>query len=86
MCTVLQEAVRNDHLEVVKLLTNAKGEVYEDGKLLPLDKSKLKGLVNTRVAVMQEIGWDPEWELNPKELKLVERIGGGCGVVWACFD
>eukprot|EP00877_Chromochloris_zofingiensis_P012895 jgi/Chrzof1/785/Cz01g28220.t1 len=75
--TPLEEAVRNDHLEVVKLLTNAKGEVYEDGKLLPLDKSKLKGLVNTRVAVMQEIGWDPEWELNPKELKLVERIGGG---------
>jgi len=24
---------------------------------------------------MQEIGWDPEWEVNPKELKLVERIG-----------
>jgi hypothetical protein len=26
---------------------------------------------------MAEIGWDPEWEVNPKELKLVERIGEG---------
>jgi hypothetical protein len=42
---------------------------------VPLESSKLKGLVNTRVGVMQEIGWDPEWEVNPKELKLVERIG-----------
>lgn len=44
-------------------------------QLVPLESSKLKGLVNTRVGVMQEIGWDPEWEVNPKELKLVERIG-----------
>jgi hypothetical protein len=21
------------------------------------------------------MGWDPEWEVNPKELKLIERIG-----------
>lgn len=37
----------------------------------------MRGLVNTRVGVMHEIGWDPEWEVNPKELKLVERIGEG---------
>lgn len=23
----------------------------------------------------QELGWDPEWEVNPKELKLIEKIG-----------
>ena len=26
---------------------------------------------------MTDMGWDPEWEVNPKELKLVERIGSG---------
>jgi hypothetical protein len=31
---------------------------------------------------MQEIGWDPEWEVNPKELKLVERIGA-CLSSWS---
>jgi hypothetical protein len=25
--------------------------------------------------MMQELGWDPEWEVNPKELKLIEKIG-----------
>lgn len=24
---------------------------------------------------MADIGWEPEWEVNPKELKLIERIG-----------
>lgn len=33
-------------------------------QLVPLESSKLKGLVNTRVGVMQEIGWDPEWEVR----------------------
>jgi len=40
-----------------------------------LDQSRLKGLVNTRSEAMADIGWDPEWEVNPKELKLIERIG-----------
>lgn len=51
-----------------------------------LESSKLRGLVNTRVGVMHEIGWDPEWEVNPKELKLVERIGAaGRGELGAEF-
>jgi hypothetical protein len=49
---------------------------------VPLEASRLNGLVNTRVGVMQEIGWDPEWEVNPKELKLVERIGA-CLSSWS---
>jgi len=40
-----------------------------------LDQSRLKGLVNTRSEAMADIGWDPEWEVNPKELKLIQRIG-----------
>ena len=48
-------------------------------QLVALDQSRLKGLVNTRSEAMQDIGWDPEWEVNPKELKLIERIGGEGG-------
>lgn len=29
------------------------------------------------VSPWQELGWDPEWEVNPKELKLIEKIGSG---------
>jgi hypothetical protein len=47
-----------------------------------LDQSRLKGLVNTRAGAMADIGWDPEWEVNPKELKLIERIGGCAGGGW----
>jgi hypothetical protein len=43
-------------------------------QLVPLESSKLKGLVNTRVGVMQEIGWDPEWEVR----------GGGDGTGRDC--
>ncbi|WIA29235.1 hypothetical protein OEZ86_011743 [Tetradesmus obliquus] len=75
--TPLEEAVRMDHLEVVKLMEGKGGKVWEDGQLVALEASKMRGLVNTRVGVMHSIGWDPEWEVNPKELKLVERIGGG---------
>ena len=25
---------------------------------------------------MEELGWDPEWEVNPAELELVDKIGG----------
>lgn len=39
-------------------------------QLVPLESSKLKGLVNTRVGVMQEIGWDPEWEVRLGEVGL----------------
>lgn len=42
---------------------------------MALDKSKLRGIVNTRRIMMNELGWEPEWEVNPKELQLVERIG-----------
>lgn len=28
-----------------------------------------------RRMMMHELGWDPEWEVNPKELKLIEKIG-----------
>lgn len=48
-------------------------------QLVALDKSKLRGIVNTRRIMMNELGWEPEWEVNPKELQLVERIGAWKG-------
>lgn len=39
----------------------------------------MRGIVNTRRLIMQELGWEPEWEVNPKELKLIEKIGQ-----WGC--
>lgn len=76
--TPLEEAARSDHGEIVKLLTVKGGAISEDSKLVPLEQSKLRGIVNTRLHVMErELGWDPEWEVHPKELKLLERIGSG---------
>mmetsp|Transcript_33425 Transcript_33425/g.73919 ORF Transcript_33425/g.73919 Transcript_33425/m.73919 type:complete len:522 (-) Transcript_33425:758-2323(-) len=75
--TPLEEAARNDHTEVVRLLNDKGGKILEDGQLIPLEKSKMNGIVNMRRTLMQELGWDPEWEVNPKELRLVEKIGSG---------
>lgn len=44
-------------------------------QLMPLDKSRMHGVVNMRRHMLTELGWDPEWEVNPKELKLIEKIG-----------
>jgi len=75
--TPLEEAARNDHTEVVRLLSDKGACIWEEDKLVALDKSKIRGIVNTRRMMMQELGWDPEWEVNPKELKLIEKIGSG---------
>lgn len=73
--TPLEEAVRHDHAEVARLLQAHRARVMEDGHLVALEASRLRGLVNTRAGAMADIGWDPEWEVSPKELKLIERIG-----------
>ena len=43
----------------------------------------MHGVVNMRRHMLTELGWDPEWEVNPKELKLIDKIGA-----WAraCLD
>ena len=75
----LQEAARNDHTEVVKVLLSKDARICEDGQLLELEKSKLHGVCNMRRHMLTELGWDPEWEVNPKEVKLIETIGEGGG-------
>lgn len=48
-----QEAARNDHTEVVRLLCDRGACIWEDDKLVALDKSKIRGIVNTRRLMMQ---------------------------------
>lgn len=74
-----QEAARNDHTEVVKVLLAKDARICEDGQMLELEKSKLHGVCNMRRHMLTELGWDPEWEVNPKEVKLIEKIGEGEG-------
>ncbi|GFH16870.1 uncharacterized protein HaLaN_13382 [Haematococcus lacustris] len=52
----IKEAARNDHYEVVKLLTEKHGCVWEDDKLVTLEQSKIKGIVNTRRMAMDVRG------------------------------
>jgi hypothetical protein len=33
-------------------------------QLVALDQSKLKGIVNTRRMMLNELGWEPEWEVG----------------------
>jgi len=70
-----QEAVRSDHQEVVRLLAARGAVIMEDGQPVGLEQSRLRGLVNMRVSALLEAGFDPEWEVNPSELTMVERIG-----------
>jgi hypothetical protein len=60
---------------VVKVLQSKNGRVFEDGQMLELEKSKLHGVCNMRRHMLTELGWDPEWEVNPNEVKLIEKIG-----------
>lgn len=76
--------MRYDHQEVVRLLSSKGARLWDEGKLVPLEASRLRGLVNMRVSALIDSGFDPEWEVNPRELQLLERIGGwvvqGAGV------
>lgn len=78
--TPLEEACRGRFVEVIKLLIPRGAKVYEKGKLLPLQDSRLAGILN-----MQEVGvggldgfeLDPEWEIDPRSIELLDRLGEG---------
>jgi hypothetical protein len=38
-----------------------------------------------RRSLMTELGWDPEWEVNPKEIKLLDKIGEWTLQTCNCF-
>ncbi len=102
-----QEAARNDHSEVVKILVANKGRVFEDNQvrrsghrfvlynhgkndhpssaplvqLMELEKSRLNGICNMRRSLLSDMGWDPEWEVNPKEVHLMDKIGEASSLI-----
>eukprot|EP00798_Chlamydomonas_sp_ICE-L_P023673 gene23673-9209_t len=70
--TPLEDAVRGDHGEVATLLiTQGAKVVSSDGELIELADSPLAG--NVRIFT----DYDPEWEIDPHDLTLMEKIGEG---------
>jgi len=79
--TPLEDAVRGDYVEVAKLLLEQGGCVYQKGKMVPLADSELAGVANLQalglVAGFEGLDLEPEWELDPSELKIQDKIGHG---------
>ena len=66
----MQDAVRGDHREIGKLLMKHGGKVLDrDGQLVDLSESHL----SLNISLLGEL--EPDWEIDPKELKLVCKLG-----------
>eukprot|EP00887_Chlorella_sp_A99_P006013 scaffold27.g6013.t1 len=73
--TALEDAVRGEFREVAKLLTDNGGKVFEEGGLVELESSKLAhafGYVPQKM-----FDFDPDWELDPTSLTVLEKLGEG---------
>jgi hypothetical protein len=73
--TPLEDAVRGDFREVAKLLVDHGGKVLEDGKLIELGSSALAGALG--MAPQKLFDFDPEWEMDPGNLVIMEKLGEG---------
>eukprot|EP00798_Chlamydomonas_sp_ICE-L_P028052 gene28052-31154_t len=70
--TPLEDAVRGDHGEVAALLIDHGGKVIgKQGDLVELADSPLSG----NVRIFTE--YDPDWEIDPSQLRMHEVIGEG---------
>ena len=74
--TPLEDAVRGEHREVAKLLSDSGGKVLEEGKLVDLGSSALAGAMGLAPQALA-LDFDPEWELNPGSLQIMEKLGEG---------
>uniref|UniRef100_A0A061RQQ6 Protein kinase domain-containing protein n=2 Tax=Tetraselmis sp. GSL018 TaxID=582737 RepID=A0A061RQQ6_9CHLO len=78
--TPLEEAVRNNHVEMVDLLTRKDARVWENGCLVPLEQSSLAQPGLSRALARESM--HDVWEINPWDLTLHEKLGeGDFGVV-----
>lgn len=73
--TPLEDAVRGEYREVVKLLIDNGAKVLEEGKLVDLSDSLLAGAMAMPSQKLLE--FDPEWELDPGNLVIMEKLGEG---------
>jgi len=70
--TPLEDAVRGDHGEVATLLIQSGAKVVgKEGELVELQDSPLAG--NVRIFS----DYDPEWEIDPSQLVMMEKVGEG---------
>ncbi|KAL4856575.1 SUMO-activating enzyme subunit 2 [Chlorella vulgaris] len=73
--TPLEDAVRGEFREVAKLLSDNGGKVFEEGSLVDLKDSKLAGMFGH--VPQQMFDFDPEWEIDPDSLEIMEKLGEG---------
>lgn len=73
--TPLEDAVRSEYREVAKLLIDRGGKVLEGDKLVELDSSFLAGAVGAPPKNLFD--FDPEWEIDPSKLVMMEKLGEG---------
>uniref|UniRef100_A0A7S0VEK4 Protein kinase domain-containing protein n=1 Tax=Polytomella parva TaxID=51329 RepID=A0A7S0VEK4_9CHLO len=76
--TPLEDAVRGDHGEIVSMLIQRGGKVVDKtGQLVDLADSPLAG----NVRIFND--YDPEWEIDPASIQMLDKIGEGeFGVVY----
>lgn len=73
--TPLEDAVRGDYREVVKLLMDSGAKLREGGKMVGLGDSDLASSMGMMPQKLVDI--DPEWELDPANLVINEKLGEG---------
>lgn len=73
--TPLEDAVRGEYREVVKLLVDNGGKIFEDGKLIDLTESELAGVIG--IPPQKLLEFDSEWELDPGNLVIMDKLGEG---------
>ncbi|CAK0733933.1 hypothetical protein CVIRNUC_000357 [Coccomyxa viridis] len=73
--TPLEDAVRGEYVEETKLLLDKGGKIHENGKLTDLADSGLSGKIQHIPENMYDL--DADWEIDPKSLTLMEKIGEG---------
>ncbi|CAL5224575.1 g7281 [Coccomyxa viridis] len=75
--TPLEDAVRGDHGEVAQLLINHGAKIFKtaENRLVDLNRSHLAGYV--RICTDDDEALQPEWEIDPKDLQIMEKVGEG---------
>lgn len=79
--TPLEDAVRGEFLEVARLLIDRGGMIFQRGKLVSVADSELSGYLNLQALGLtpgfEGLDLDPEWEIDPTELKVLDKLGQG---------
>ncbi|KDD75764.1 protein kinase [Helicosporidium sp. ATCC 50920] len=73
--TPLEDAVRGEYGVVAKLLLDRGGMVWHEDGLVPLSNSHLAGAFG--FAPPRRWDLDPDWELDPDGLQILEKLGEG---------